>query len=94
MYEFIEFESSVDVWQVDASINSTKVAQRWALRRNSHRVRRQDLQRPFRASGERGNKGRTGSKQRDFWTRINVPEILHLEPPRRSTVVVTAPSPK
>jgi hypothetical protein len=31
---------------------------------------------------EHGNKGRTGTRQRDFWTHINVPEILHLE--RRS----------
>ena len=79
-YEFIEFESPVDVWQVDASIN---FYEGHATGGPSGEIRIEFdgkiYSGHFSLQAERGNKGRTGSKQRDFWTRINVPELLHLE---------------
>ena len=80
-YEFIEFESPVDVWKVDASINfydgrapggpSGEIRIEFDGKIYSSR---------FSLAADHGNKGRSGSRQRDFWTRINIPEILHLQP--------------
>ena len=35
----------------------------------------------FSLAADHGNKGRSGLRQRDFWARINIPEILHLQSP-------------
>ncbi len=78
-YEFIEFETPVDVWQADASINfyeghapggpAGEVRIEFDGRIYSGR---------FALPADHGNKGRTGVRQRDFWVRINIPEILGL----------------
>jgi hypothetical protein len=79
-YEFIEFESPVDVWQVNASINFYEGR---APGGASGEIRIEFDGRiysgHFSLPAERGNKGREGTRQRDFWTRINVPEILKLK---------------
>jgi len=79
-YEFIEFESPVDVWQVDASVNFYEGR---APGGPSGEIRIEFdgkiYSGQFSLAADHGNKGRSGSRQRDFWTRINVPELLHLE---------------
>jgi hypothetical protein len=79
-YEFIEFEKSVDVFRVDASINfyagnlptppSGEVRIEFEGRIYAA---------PFTLVATRGNKGRSGSGQGDFWARIDVPRILGLQ---------------
>jgi hypothetical protein len=79
-YEFIEFESPVDVWKVDASINFYEGrAQGGPAGEIRIEFDGKIYSGHFSLPAEHGNKGRTGTRQRDFWTHINVPEILRLE---------------
>jgi hypothetical protein len=80
-YEFIEFESPVDVRELEASVNFYEG--------NCPGGPRGEVRIEFEGriyggafsiqSGE-GNLGRTGSSQRRFWTRIPVQEILRIAP--------------
>jgi hypothetical protein len=79
-YEFIEFETPVNIWQVDARVNyyegntstgpSGEVRIEFDGKIYSGR---------FSLTASHGNQGRSGGRQRDFWTKINVPEILKLQ---------------
>jgi hypothetical protein len=79
-YEFIEFETPVNVWQVDARVNyyegntpggpSGEVRIEFDGKIYSGR---------FSLAASHGNQGRSGGRQRDFWAKINVPEILKLQ---------------
>lgn len=82
-YEFIEFETSVDVFRVDASVNfyagnlpnppAGEVRIEFEGRIYSA---------PFTLAATRGNKGRAGSGQGDFWSRIDIPKVLGLRTER------------
>lgn len=78
-YEFIEFESPVDVWKVEARINffegrdpdgpDGEIRIEFDGRiYSSH----------FGLEGRKGNQGRIGARQSAFWTEIDVPGILKL----------------
>jgi hypothetical protein len=78
-YEFIEFESPVDVYRVQADINFYKGN---APTSPGGEVRIEFEGRiysgQFNIVAERGNKGRSGSSQGRFWAHIDVPAILGL----------------
>jgi hypothetical protein len=80
-YEFIEFETLVDVWQVQAMVNFYEGN---APRDPSGEIRIEFdgkiFSGPFSFSASHGNKGRSGRSQGEFWTRIDVPAILKLSP--------------
>ena len=79
-YEFIEFEKPVDVWQVEASINFYEGRQ---VGGPSGEVRLEFdgniYSSQFSLAAERGNKGRSGARQRDSWVKLDIPGILHLQ---------------
>jgi len=79
-YEFIEFESPVDVWRVEARVNFYE-GESESGPSGDIRVEFDGriYEGRFALSAERGNEGRTGPSQRSHWTRINIPEILKLE---------------
>ncbi len=84
-YEFIEFESSVDVREVEAFINFYKGSCPGGARGE---VRIEFDGRtygyPFLIPAERGNLGRSGPSQEEFWTPIPIQKILKIaEEPRR-----------
>ena len=78
-YEFIEFESPVDAWKVEARINffggrdadgpdgEIRIEFDGKIY-SSH----------FALEGRRGNQGRSGARQSAYWTEIDVPAILKL----------------
>ena len=78
-YEFIEFESPVDIWKVEARINffegrdpdgpdgEIRIEFDGKIY-SSH----------FVLEARKGNQGRTGARQNAFWTEIDVPGILKL----------------
>jgi hypothetical protein len=78
-YEFIEFEAPVDAWQVDARVN---FYQGEAPNGIGGEVRIEFDGRiytgRFSLASDHGNEGRTGSKQAQFWSRLDVPAILKL----------------
>lgn len=78
-YEFIEFERPVDVWQAEARIN---FYEGHALGGASGEIRIEFEGRIYSANfslaAERGNKGREGRSQGEFWTAIDIPGILKL----------------
>jgi hypothetical protein len=80
-YEFIEFESPVDVWQVEAKINFYEGRSAGGP---SGEIRIEFdgkiFTGNFAIAAPHGNHGREGSRQRDYWAVINVPEILKLAP--------------
>jgi hypothetical protein len=80
-YEFIEFESPVDVWQVEAKINFYEGR---AAGGPSGEIRiefdNKIFTGAFSLAASHGNKGREGSRQRDYWATINVPELIKLQP--------------
>ena len=90
-YEFIEFEKPVDVFRVDASINfyagnipnppTGEVRLEFEGRIYSA---------PFALVATRGNKGRAGSGQRDFWVRLDVLNILGLRTERSQAEPTTS----
>jgi hypothetical protein len=79
-YEFIEFERPVNALQVEASVNffegrapggaEGEVRIEFEGRIYSSR---------FRIPADHGNEGREGSKQKEFWSVLNVPKILGLD---------------
>ena len=78
-YEFIEFESPVDVREVEASVNFYKGICPGGARGEVRiefdgRIYGAD----FFIPASEGNKGRSSDSQKDFWTRIPVQEILKL----------------
>lgn len=79
-FEFIEFEAPVDVWRVDANIN---FYQGDADGKASGEIRIEFdgkiYSSRFMLAANHGNKGRTGTRQADFWTRIDVPGVLGLD---------------
>lgn len=78
-YEFIEFESPVDVWRAEASVNFYQGA---ASGGPDGEIRIEFDGRiyvgHFSLEAEHGNRGRAGTGQGAFWTRIDIPEILNL----------------
>ncbi len=78
-YEFIEFESPVDVWKVNARINFYEGRAPHGV---NGEVRIEFDGRifadHFRLDSEDGNQGRTGLGQGRFWTTLDVPAILKL----------------
>ncbi|MBI4663038.1 MAG: hypothetical protein HY735_29870 [Verrucomicrobia bacterium] len=83
-YEFIEFESPVNIWQVEAMINFYEGSGPGGP---SGEIRIEFEGKiytgKFSLPASRGNQGRSGRSQADFWTRINVQEILKLSESRR-----------
>lgn len=78
-YEFIEFESPVDVWKVEARINFFEGRARSGPTGEIRiefdgRIYTGD----FQVSAREGNEGRTGSRQSAFWTQVDIPAILKL----------------
>ncbi|MBI2947723.1 MAG: hypothetical protein HYY23_08750, partial [Verrucomicrobia bacterium] len=88
-YEFIEFETPVDVWQVQAMVN---LYEGNAPGGASGEIRIEFdgkiFSGHFALSASHGNRGRSGRSQGEFWTRIDVPAILKLPPGSRETTVV------
>src|SRR5437667_5469451 len=78
-YEFIEFESPVDIREVEASVNFYKGDCPGGPRGE---VRIEFDGRIYGATfsipSSEGNQGRSGRSQQDFWTRIPVKEILKI----------------
>lgn len=85
-YEFIEFETPVDVREVEAMVNFYGGEQGVAP---SGEVRLEFQGRiysgTFHLNGLRGNQGRGGPAQVDYWTRLNIPELLGLAVPRSAS---------
>lgn len=83
-YEFIEFESPVDVRETEAFVNFYKGSCPGGA---SGEVRIEFdgrvYSRPFFIPAERGNLGRSGPSQQEFWTPIPILQVLHLAPPPR-----------
>jgi hypothetical protein len=78
-YEFIEFESPVDIRQVEAFVNFYKG---YCPNGPQGEIRIEFDGRiygaPFSIQSEEGNQGRTGRSQQDFWTKIPVQQILKI----------------
>ena len=78
-YEFIEFETPVDLRSVEAFVN---FYQGFCAGGPRGEVRIEFESRiysaPFSISAENGNRGRTGSGQQQCWARIPLQDILHL----------------
>lgn len=82
-YEFIEFEAPVDVWRVQAAVNfyagnlgegpTGEVRVEFEGKIYSGR---------FDLPASRGNKGREGSSERAYWTRLDIPAIVGLSEQR------------
>ena len=78
-YEFIEFETPVDVWEMKVSVNfyegtapeGTEGEARVSF--DGHVYSRR-----FTIPARNGNEGRAGRGQERFWAGLNVPEILGL----------------
>jgi hypothetical protein len=81
-FEFIEFETPVDVWQAEASINFYEGT---APGGPSGEIRIEFdgkiYSGQFSLPAEHGNRGRSGGRQGEFWTRIDIPAILKLREP-------------
>jgi hypothetical protein len=80
-YEFIEFETPVDIRQVEAFVN---FYQGWCEGGPRGEVRiefnGQIYGAPFFISASKGNRGRAGEDQRDYWVQLPVREIMKLAP--------------
>ena len=78
-YEFIEFESSVDVWKMEASINFYEGR---APGGPSGEIRVEFDGKiyadSFQIAAEEGNHGRSGRGQETFWTTVDIPALLKL----------------
>jgi hypothetical protein len=81
-YEFIEFESPVDIREVEAFVNFYQGS---CPGGPGGEVRIEFDGRiygaPFSIPAEEGNLGRSGRSQHEFWTRIPVQELLKISPP-------------
>ncbi|HEV8540860.1 MAG TPA: hypothetical protein VGR78_00580 [Verrucomicrobiae bacterium] len=82
-YEFIEFETPVDIWKVEANVNFFEGR---APGGPSGEIRIEFDGRiytgSFQIAAEHGNEGRSGSRHRDCWAHLDVPAILKLSPQR------------
>jgi hypothetical protein len=78
-YEFIEFESPVDIREVEASVNFYK-GNCDEGPKGEVRIEFDDkiYSGRFSITATEGNKGRSGRSQRDYWFHIPVQEILKL----------------
>src|SRR4029077_2998711 len=78
-YEFIEFESPVDIREVEAFVNFYKGSCSSGPR-GEVRIEFDGkiYSGRFAIPASEGNRGRAGDTQQDFWTRIPVQEILKL----------------
>ncbi len=78
-YEFIEFESSVDVREVEAYINFYKGSCPGGAR-GEVRIEfdRRIYRLPFFIPAEQGNLGRSGPSQQEFWTPIPIQKALNI----------------
>jgi hypothetical protein len=79
-YEFVEFETPVDIREVEASVNFYKG--HWpGGARGEVRIEFDGriYGAPFFIEATEGNRGRSGSEQQEYWTRIPVQEILKLK---------------
>jgi hypothetical protein len=86
-YEFIEFESPVDIRKVQAFVNFYEGS---CPGGPQGEVRIEFDGRIYRASfsipAAKGNLGRSGPAQQEFWTRIPVQRLLHVAPSSASSV--------
>jgi hypothetical protein len=84
-YEFIEFESPVDIRQVEAYVNfhrgSCPEGPRGEVRIEFQRA---IYSAPFSIPASEGNFGRSGPDQQGFWTRLPILRILNVAPPPAS----------
>jgi hypothetical protein len=81
-FEFIEFESPVDIREVEAFVNFYKGV--WpGGPRGEVRIEFDGriYSAPFSIPAEQGNLGRSGASAQEFWTRIPVQEVLKIGPP-------------
>ena len=78
-YEFIEFETPVDIREVEASVNFYKGSCPHGPR-GEVRIEFDGkiYAAPFAISASEGNRGRSGASQEDCWSRIPVQEILKI----------------
>jgi len=81
-YEFIEFESPVDIREVEAFVNFYK-GRRPGGPRGEVRIEFDGriYGAPFAIPADEGNLGEAGRLQQAFWTRIPVQELLKIAPP-------------
>jgi hypothetical protein len=79
-FEFVEFETPVDIWKVDAAINFYKGSDADGAR-GEIRVEFDDkiYSGDFLIPATHGNEGRSGNSQREFWTKIDLLKILKLQ---------------
>jgi hypothetical protein len=83
-YEFIEFESPVDVYRVQAEINFYKgQASNGAAGELRIEFEGKIYSTPFAITATHGNKGRAGSSQTKYWAHIDVPAVLGLRADRQ-----------
>ena len=80
-YEFIEFESPVDVWKAEARINFFE-GRVGGDRGPAGEIRIEFDGKiytgEFAIAASRGNEGRTGARQASYWNEIDIPSILKL----------------
>jgi len=80
-YEFIEFESPVDIREVEAFVNFYKGTCEGGPRGEVRiEFNGQIYGAPFLISASRGNRGRAGEEQREHWVQLPVREIMKLTP--------------
>jgi hypothetical protein len=79
-FEFVEFETPVDVWKIDAAINFYKgTAPDGAKGEIRVEFDGKIYSGDFSIPATHGNEGRAGNSQRGFWTQIDLPKILRLQ---------------
>jgi hypothetical protein len=80
-YEFIEFETPVDVRQVEAHINFYGGSAPGGARGEARvEFDGRIYSAPFSIPASRGNRGRSGHQQQDFWFEIPVQKMLKIAP--------------
>jgi hypothetical protein len=78
-YEFIEFESPVNIWEVEASINFYEGhAPGGAAGEIRVEFDGRIFADTFQIAADRGNQGRSGRRQERYWTTVDLPAILKL----------------
>jgi hypothetical protein len=78
-FEFIEFESPVNVWEVEANINFYEgIAPGGAAGEVRIEFDGRIYSDTFQIAAEQGNHGRSGRGQERFWTTVDVPGVLKL----------------
>ena len=79
-YEFVEFEKPVDIREVEAFVNFYKGSCPGGPR-GEVRIEFENkiYAASFSIASSQGNRGRAGSSQEEFWTRIPVQEVLKIQ---------------